>query len=1060
MKKLILFLVILFLSSFLSGLVSANIITHAESFTLDGGEISNKTDIDDYQLKYSFSNGETLTIDSISNLAQLNFEEIYCWSGCNIYPQFEIANEELIKENKIISVQKFDLQNGFEGDINRVIGVLEEEKIDLQKEEVQEVFNLESLKATGDFFVEWNGRLILEENETLNLLLNVSGNSKIILDDQIILDTEGNPSINNSLYNYSIIAGNHTLNITYTSNKVFGKVNILWGINDDSYSFIPMENLFFDSGNVKFFNENSDLRGFKVSSVPESYTIDYSVYPSGVLYIPVELNSNRPLILIHGLHGEYPYWYDIPEQLEGFGNDVYQLYYSDANVSNFMTSGLFKYGIELALEDYTAGTKADIVAHSMGNLVVLGYINGLGKDSDGSDVSYNNDIRSLVMIAGPIHGSYLANRVLRDESAGLICGWFIDPDDPEAQAYYDIAVGSEFSWLISNKSLNSNIRYLSIAGIDDDLACLPFEADNSDSFVSVASASFIDKNVPLAILHANHDNLRGHCWTNLGNRCRWNLFDGFYYDDTMSDLIDGFLDGESNSALESKLYDDEYFITSSTDAQNQGFQEGMSLIKLSSTTTINSVKLKNSSNEFMFVKNPQTDIYYHYNYGEGPFLSCIGSKFGKLNLTLTDMICIGKIGLAIYTGTFDESLVTCLNSNLAKFGITLVTQDVQQCLSEPLDYGLTIPSGNYDLFVNELDTGENVEIKPSQTTLYEFDICSPSLAYTLWSNWENISCLENGLMNQSRFRIQYDSNSCGTFYNQTEYQYKNTESCPIEPTYNLIVNSPTLNVSNDRRILLDLETSEIVDEMVYTYLDSRGREREVRLCRNCDSYNRTRSFSEGWNNLTFKAIMDDEVADEEKASFFIDSTEPRISTTKPSSNKYTNGSDFYIKYTEDNCKSLRVEIHGQQSGGGAAGPCESGRNVERFMQQGLGSFDGQEIEYLFKITDIANNSDESRRIKVKVDTTAPEIKNFSAPIIGRYVYFNMTVLNEDKNSFNKVEYIDGSDSRPAWRSLCTSLKNNNCYKKVSFRTGAHNLIVRATDDAGNSDTEGLSFTIE
>jgi len=96
-------------------------------------------------------------------------------------------------------------------------------------------------------------------------------------------------------------------------------------------------------------------------------------------------------------------------------------------------------------------------------------------------------------------------------------------------------------------------------------------------------------------------------------------------------------------------------------------------------------------------------------------------------------------------------------------------------------------------------------------------------------------------------------------------------------------------------------------------------------------------------------------------------------------------------------------------------------------------------------------------LKMKVDTTAPEIKDFKALIVGRYVYFNMTILNEDKNSFNKVEYNDNSGSR--WNSLCTSLKNNNCYKKVYFRTGVHNIIVRATDDAGNSDTEIINVNI-
>ena len=67
----------------------------------------------------------------------------------------------------------------------------------------------------------------------------------------------------------------------------------------------------------------------------------------------------------------------------------------------------------------------------------------------------------------------------------------------------------------------------------------------------------------------------------------------------------------------------------------------------------------------------------------------------------------------------------------------------------------------------------------------------------------------------------------------------------------------------------------------------------------------------------------------------------------------------------------------------------------------------------------------------------------------------MTILNEDKNSFNKVEYMDNG----RWSSLCNSLKNNNCYKKISFRTGNHNIVVRSTDEAGNSDTEIINVNI-
>ena len=46
-------------------------------------------------------------------------------------------------------------------------------------------------------------------------------------------------------------------------------------------------------------------------------------------------------------------------------------------------------------------------------------------------------------------------------------------------------------------------------------------------------------------------------------------------------------------------------------------------------------------------------------------------------------------------------------------------------------------------------------------------LCNPNLINTSWSAWINLSCLPLDKMNQTRSRIQYDSNNCGTIQNQT-----------------------------------------------------------------------------------------------------------------------------------------------------------------------------------------------------------------------------------------------------------------------------------------------------
>jgi len=72
----------------------------------------------------------------------------------------------------------------------------------------------------------------------------------------------------------------------------------------------------------------------------------------------------------------------------------------------------------------------------------------------------------------------------------------------------------------------------------------------------------------------------------------------------------------------------------------------------------------------------------------------------------------------------------------------------------------------------------------------------------------------------------------------------------------------------------------------------------------------------------------------------------------------------------------------------------------------------------------------------------------------------MTILNEDKYSFDEVEYIDNSASHSQWKPLCTSLaKGNVCYKKMSLGSGTHNITVRVKDEAGNSDTKNINILI-
>ncbi len=53
----------------------------------------------------------------------------------------------------------------------------------------------------------------------------------------------------------------------------------------------------------------------------------------------------------------------------------------------------------------------------------------------------------------------------------------------------------------------------------------------------------------------------------------------------------------------------------------------------------------------------------------------------------------------------------------------------------------------------------------------------PSWQNTSWSSWENVSCLPNGLMNQSSFLVQYDTKNLPTSKNITFYRYRAVLPC-------------------------------------------------------------------------------------------------------------------------------------------------------------------------------------------------------------------------------------------------------------------------------------------
>jgi len=283
-----------------------------------------------------------------------------------------------------------------------------------------------------------------------------------------------------------------------------------------------------------------------------------------------------------------------------------------------------------------------------------------------------------------------------------------------------------------------------------------------------------------------------------------------------------------------------------------------------------------------------------------------------------------------------------------------------------------------------------------------------------------------------------------------------------EKILTMTINSPFEKIYSERGIVFNITLTKEAKLEYKNWNDNTLKWKT--LCSNCNEYGESRikrkSFSEGEYNITIRATDDVGQVKEENILFSVDSKKPKISKTLPKRNSFTNGSDFYIKYTEDNVKNVSITIQGSeiQVYPVDISKCvESKKYTECFVDLNLSDYDGQSIEYWFEVSDYVRDVS-SRKTKVKVDTTSP-VLTVNSPennlTYGRKVVFNISV-SEDV----KIEYIDNSASR--WKRLCSNCDEygESRKKTKSFKRGVHDILIRATNKAGNIDIKEINFDVD
>ncbi|MEM4181616.1 MAG: hypothetical protein QXX68_00470 [Candidatus Pacearchaeota archaeon] len=160
-------------------------------------------------------------------------------------------------------------------------------------------------------------------------------------------------------------------------------------------------------------------------------------------------------------------------------------------------------------------------------------------------------------------------------------------------------------------------------------------------------------------------------------------------------------------------------------------------------------------------------------------------------------------------------------------------------------------SGANLLQVRNLTQYDLFNCAPSQI-FYEYRTIKANIVFSLWSDWQSLQCINSTHRNQSKYRIEYDSNNLGCFQNKTHYEYRIIEdfSCggqiniPIINIFQPINNS----IINSNIVLFNGSSNQVVNWTLYLNGTI------VYLLNNSRNVLGNLSLSNNYYNLTFCGI--------------------------------------------------------------------------------------------------------------------------------------------------------------------------------------------------------------
>ncbi|MBS3816669.1 MAG: S8 family serine peptidase [Candidatus Thermoplasmatota archaeon] len=209
----------------------------------------------------------------------------------------------------------------------------------------------------------------------------------------------------------------------------------------------------------------------------------------------------------------------------------------------------------------------------------------------------------------------------------------------------------------------------------------------------------------------------------------------------------------------------------------------------------------------------------------------------------------------------------------------------------------------------------------------------------------------------------------------------------------------------------------------------------------------TFTFEDGDHTVEIKAV--DEVGNEETStvSFTVDATPPELSISYPYDGEILSNSDITVEWTaEDETTGLdHYEIR------------QVGESWEDIGEDNFYSYDLEDGEYSIEVRAVDNAGNvETGNSSFIIDTTPPELEVVSPEEDKKIEEDSVTVeWSGEPTGTNIVDYevrIDGDE----W--IDPGGEGQHTFEDLE--DGDHTVEIRATDEAGNTNTTSTEFTIE